>query len=1092
MRHSTMIVVVTLSALLLSRAEAASADDSAKKEATRKKADWILNSAGVEGGLIVHIGCGNGQLTAALRANDSYIVHGLDANPRNIAEARRTIRSRKLYGKVSVEHFVGRRLPYVDNLVNLIVTEDPDAIPAAEVMRVLTPDGIAYVKRDGRWTKRVKPRGEEIDEWTHYLHDADGNAVAHDEVVGPPRHLQWVGSPRWSRHHDRMASMTALVSSGGRIFYIFDEGSTAAVLLRDNRKLIARDAFNGTILWKRPLADWYAHLIPYKSGPAQSPRRLVAVGDTVYATLALEAPVTALDAATGATRRIYEQTDSTEEILLSSSVTSSNAVLFLLVNRQSGAEEPYTPQLPCLHEERDWVAKTRIWNRQPREIMAVEAATGKTLWSRPYPVVPLTLAADQRGVYFHDGECIVRLDRHDGSELWRSDKVSVKSRISSNFGPTLVLYQDVVLFSGGDRSMAALSAETGKTLWSAKHPPSGHHSPEDLLVVGGLVWAGDIAAGNGSGVFTGRDPRTGEVKKQFPPDVKTFWFHHRCYRGKATDRFLLPSRTGIEFVDPKTEHWDINHWVRGGCIYGIMPCNGLIYAPPHSCACYIDAKLNGFNALAPARDERPHPSDEDPEATRLLRGPAYGLDLTPPSSVSIHPSRDWPTFRHDAARTGHTKLRLPASLKPSWRTTIGGRLSSIVVAEGKLLVAQIDAHTVHALDATSGRPRWKYTAGARVDSPPTIYRGRVLFGSADGYVYCLRASDGVLVWRFRAAPEDRRLMSYEQLESVWPVHGSVLILDDVLYCVAGRSMFLDGGMRFLKLDPTTGRKLAEVVLDGKDPKTGKDLQTKLKGLNMPVALPDVLSSDGRSLYMRTQRFDLDGTRATVAPTDVKDQDGPGVHLFCGAGFLDDTWFHRGYWIYGKSIASGANGWFQAGWSAPAGRILVVSDEAIYGFGRKPEYYRWATPLEYHLFSVSKKAKTVSHRTGLPQEPKYTEKCRIPNTKLVYNWSEDTPLLGRAMLLADETLFVAGPPDLFDAEAALKRPGDPAVRRQMAEQAASFAGRRGALLHAVSVVDGKKVAEYPLRVPPTFDGMAAADGALYMAMTDGSVVCFVGE
>ena len=60
---------------------------------------------------------------------------------------------------------------------------------------------------------------------------------------------------------------------------------------------------------------------------------------------------------------------------------------------------------------------------------------------------------------------------------------------------------------------------------------------------------------------------------------------------------LLPSRTGIEFVDMESEHWDINHWVRGGCIYGIMPCNGLVYAPPHDCACYTEAKLRDLKPL---------------------------------------------------------------------------------------------------------------------------------------------------------------------------------------------------------------------------------------------------------------------------------------------------------------------------------------------------------------------------------------------------------------------------------------------------------------------------------------------------------------
>jgi outer membrane protein assembly factor BamB len=874
-----------------------------------------------------------------------------------------------------------------------------------------------------------------------------------------------------------MASMTALVSSAGRIFYIFDEGPTEAVVLPDKRMLIARDAFNGMILWKRPLTDWYTHLFPYKSGPAQLPRRLVAVDDTVFVTLGLRAPLTALDAASGETIRTFEETDATEEIL------HSDGVLFALVNRGPG-DKPYAPNLDCMHEERNWVASNWTWNGRPREIMAIEADTGQTIWSASRTVVPLSLAADSEGVFFHDGKRIVRLDRASGDEVWKSEPVSIKSPIPSNFGPTLVVHQDVVLFSGGDRTMTALSAATGAILWTASHPPSGHHSPEDLLVSSGLVWAGNIAAGKGSGVFTGRDLHTGEVKCDFPPDVNTYWFHQRCYRSKATERFLLPSRTGIEFVDFETESWDIHHWVRGGCIYGIMPCNGLTYAPPHSCACYIDAKLNGFNALAPSSTSRNVPR-EIPDTDRLEKGPAYDTPLSAFRSPLLN---DWPTYRHDPARTGRTDAALPPSLGRAWKTQIGGRLSSIVVAEGKLFVAQIDAHTVHALDADSGKARWQFTAGARVDSPPTIYRGRVLFGSADGYVYCLQADDGALIWRFRAAPRDDRLMAYEQLESVWPVHGSVLIHDDVLYCVAGRSMFLDGGMRLLKLDPVTGEKLADVVLDETDPETGESLQARLKGLNMPVALPDILSTDGNSLYMRTQRMDLDGKRLQIAPTEVTDQDGEGMHLFSGAGFLDDNWFHRAYWIYGKSIASGANGWFQAAWSAPAGRILVVGDETVYGFGRKPQYYRWVSPLEYHVFSVDKTPISLNFRTGEPEAPQYTEKCRIPNTRLRYRWSEDLPLLARAMVLAGETLFVAGPPDLLDEDEAYRFIGDGSREEQMRRQAASFRGQHGGLLRAIATTDGAKLAELTLDSPPVFDGMAAAGGGLFLATVDSSVVC----
>ena len=60
--------------------------------------------------------------------------------------------------------------------------------------------------------------------------------------------------------------------------------------------------------------------------------------------------------------------------------------------------------------------------------------------------------------------------------------------------------------------------------------------------------------------------------------------HHRCYRNKATCRYLVLGRSGVEFVDLKTGEGEPHHWVRGTCQYGVMPCNGLLYVPPDSCA----------------------------------------------------------------------------------------------------------------------------------------------------------------------------------------------------------------------------------------------------------------------------------------------------------------------------------------------------------------------------------------------------------------------------------------------------------------------------------------------------------------------------
>ena len=43
-----------------------------------------------------------------------------------------------------------------------------------------------------------------------------------------------------------------------------------------------------------------------------------------------------------------------------------------------------------------------------------------------------------------------------------------------------------------------------------------------------------------------------------------------------------------------------------------------------------------------------------------------------------------------------------------------------------------------------------------------------------------------------------------RVESAWPVHGSVFVREGSVCFVAGRSSFLDGGMRLFSLGPATG------------------------------------------------------------------------------------------------------------------------------------------------------------------------------------------------------------------------------------------------------------------------------------------------
>jgi outer membrane protein assembly factor BamB len=211
-----------------------------------------------------------------------------------------------------------------------------------------------------------------------------------------------------------MASMSALVSSGGRIFYIVDEGPTSSIMLPSEWSLIARDAFNGCVLWKKPIETWHPRLYPFKSGPSYLPRRLVAIDDRVYVTLGLSAPVTALDAATGEVIRTYEGTYATGEILV------SEGVLFLALDESPNNFKDYRPVHENVGLERNRIMKDYLWDGAGRKLVAVQVDSGEILWSADYPAMPLTLAVDAQNVYFHDGGRVVCLDRTGGKEEWRS------------------------------------------------------------------------------------------------------------------------------------------------------------------------------------------------------------------------------------------------------------------------------------------------------------------------------------------------------------------------------------------------------------------------------------------------------------------------------------------------------------------------------------------------------------------------------------------------------------------------------------------------------------------------------------------------
>ena len=201
---------------------------------------------------------------------------------------------------------------------------------------------------------------------------------------------------------------------------------------------------------------------------------------------------------------------------------------------------------------------------------------------------------------------------------------------------------------------------------------------------------------------------------------------------------------------------------------------------------------------------------------------------------------DWPTYMHDAARSGVSPVavRLPLNLQwvyqarqapqPAWPPpakadvfhrifTLEPRVTydlafHIVGAGGSVYFASSADDKVYCLDAATGREKWAFYTEGPVRLAPTIADGQVLFGSDDGLVYCLKAADGSLVWRVRLGEgRDRRIAGNGRVISAHPVRTGALVEDSRGYFCAG--LFAAEGIYYGVLDITSGKKLAGRKLD---------------------------------------------------------------------------------------------------------------------------------------------------------------------------------------------------------------------------------------------------------------------------------------
>lgn len=1022
MRTATILVLgVLLSCLPAALAPAAAPADA------KALAGEILSAAGVPGGLCVQVGAGDGTLAAELAAGGRFLVHGLEPDAAKADAAVRHIRSRGLYGQAWVEQYTGDRLPYAENLVNLLVVSDPARInvPQGEIMRVLCPGGVACIRRVGGpgWTRIQKPRPAEMDDWGHPRHGPDGNAASRDTLVGPPRRIRWVAGP--------MHEVSNIVTAGGRFFY---------------HGVIARDAFNGLPLWDRKL-DPTPSRLGFPASAVKGSVLPVATADRLY--VVSQGKLQALDAATGSPLEVYADAGTPLEILYTGGTL-----------------------VACDAES----------------VRAADAAGGKLLWSHEARQ-PADMVAGDGGVYFYEAadaargpRAVVKLDLATGKPAWRRADYpwAAKARRLSYHRGLLVCEVSTLTNDRPGNGIHVLDARDGKQVWERLFAPGhAHYQQGRALQTDSRLWILSFVQQDnkaGFGQWEALDPATGSTVASH----RAAGSNH-CFPPVATPRFLLGSEMG--FTDMATGQSDSNRITKGACgrDAGFIPANGLLYTAPKHCTCY--PMIKSYSALAPAKSP-PGPAAKTPEPADFAaeRGPAYGQAARAAAGAPAA-GGEWPSYRADLWRSASTAAAVPVDLEVLWTADLGdwppvplaadwkenpgvrGPVTPPVAAAGLVLVAQPDGHRVVALDAKTGQVRWDFTANGRVDTPPTVAGGLCLLGTRSGTVYALRAEDGKLAWRLRVAPEEERIVAFGQVESPWPAAGSVLVVGGTAYVAAGRHPLADGGIRVLALDPATGAvKWVKTI-------TSLPIRSFYGGNALEFDCFDLLVGEARRpaapaaggprppgaapgagpdcITMSRWQIDLASGQVGVS--------GESGFAWCrtgGAGVM----VPRGVWTYGQRmdyLASGPRPGEPDTVGAKPRPLAAFRDGALFVSteDRRSLFRRDFTPESIAAFDDRWYSRAMPKK-GDPGDRNRTDRLVRSTTWTaeIFGAADRGQGIG-AVVLAGDTVFVAG--------------------------------TRGRLL-AYAAADGKKRAERDLP-PLVWDGMAAAHGCLYVSTADGKVL-----
>ena len=685
------------------------------------------------------------------------------------------------------------RLHLADNVADCVLVAEGSPIGERECLRALRPRGRAFIGSK----EIVKPVPEGSDDWSHPFHGPDNNPQSRDTLAQGRFRTQFIATPKFSP----MPEQTVI--AGGRMYKAMGHIAHKANQNEHLNTLLCINAYNGLILWKRPLPEGF--MIHRNT--------MVATDDALY--LGDHESCKVIDGDTGKLRR---------EIRIPAGLSDGPAwkwmgmrdgVLYALVGHSEVEVKTQKSDRPGLGhwpwgmwEGHDYADPEKAFGFG-RTLIAIDLKTGKPTWhfksEESLDARALVMNRDQI-IYYVPEKYLAAVNPEDGKTLWKNSSDNLLKAIGPNgkaqhyiTGYATTSYMkatdDYVFFAGPQRKqMVVASAKDGNLAWTN---PAGNLQ---------LVLRDDAVYAAGQQGTTGLKLayHSGSVVAEFPA-------RRACTRatGSADSIFFRASGGTVRVLTATGTAQHIAP-MRPPCQDGVLISNGHLYWGPWMCGCQLS--LYGNIGLAP---QHPGGKSSIPPGVRTTYVPlrTFGRNYHEVEPLGID-RNDWTQFRGDSARSDTSSVPIPESVSTKWKVQPGNGgalLTSPVTAAGMVFVAD-RAGVIRALDATSGKPVWKSYTGGPVYYPPAISHDRAFIGCADGNVYAFEAKSGRLLWTFRVGPRDQLIPVFGQLISSWPVAGGVVVEGDTVYAAAGITHY--DGTHAVALDAVSGKPKAHNATSG--------------------------------------------------------------------------------------------------------------------------------------------------------------------------------------------------------------------------------------------------------------------------------------